>query len=211
MSMSGTLFIVSAPSGAGKSSLVNMLLASEPRIRLSVSHTTRAPRPGERDGRHYHFTTREQFEAMVSRGAFLEHAEVFGNLYGTSRAAVEPVLANDQDVLLEIDWQGARQVRAAHPEAVSIFILPPSRQALLSRLRSRGQDSEAVIAQRTAGAREEIAHCRDFDYWIVNDRFDTALADLRAVVNAQRLRRSGQSLRHTELLAALLQDPDPAA
>ena len=185
----GRLFVVVAPSGAGKTSLVSALLGEEPRIRLSVSFTTRAPRPGEADGRDYHFVSRERFEAMVAAGDFLEHANVYGNLYGTARSAVAAQLAAGDDVMLEIDWQGARQVRALFPGLVGIFILPPSVDALRARLTARGKDSPEVIARRLAAAREDISHVLEFEYIIVNDRFDAALADLRSVVRAARLAR----------------------
>ena len=202
--MSGTLYIVAAPSGAGKSSLVNALLEREPGIVLSVSHTTRPPRPGDVDGQHYHFVNRGVFERLVAENAFLEHAEVFGNLYGTSRAAVEPLLAAGRDVLLEIDWQGARQVRAVGPDCVSIFILPPSREELERRLRTRAADNAATIARRLAESREEIAHAGDFDYILVNDQFADALGDLRAIVTSRRLRREAQMLRYSALIDDLL-------
>ncbi len=201
--MPGTLFIVAAPSGAGKSSLVNALLEREPGIVLSISHTTRQPRPADKDGVHYHFVKRAEFELLIEKDAFLEHAEVFGNLYGTSRATVAERFAAGRDVLLEIDWQGAQQVRRKLP-CVSIFILPPSREELLRRLRTRGSDSETVIARRTAEARVEMAHCREFDYIIVNDDFATALADLRAIVTSQRLRCDKQLARHEAQIADLL-------
>jgi guanylate kinase len=201
--MSGTLFVVAAPSGAGKTSLVKALLEREPGIVLSVSHTTRPPRPGEVEGQHYHFISRGEFAELVKRNAFLEHAEVFGNHYGTSRASVVASLGAGRDVLLEIDWQGAALVRAKM-KCCRIFILPPSREELLRRLRARGQDSEAVIARRTAEARAEIAHCNEFDYIIVNDDFATALGELRAVVTAQRLRRAPQQRRYAALIADLL-------
>jgi guanylate kinase len=202
--MSGVLYIVAAPSGAGKSSLVNALLAREPGIALSISHTTRPPRPNDRDGEHYHFVNRGVFERMVADGAFLEHAEVFGNLYGTSRAAVEPLLALGRDVLLEIDWQGARQVRAAMPGCVSVFILPPSRGELERRLRNRGSDDAPTIARRLAESREEVAHAGDFDFLVVNDQFADALGDLCAIVACQRLRRDVQANRYAALLSDLL-------
>ena len=201
--MIGTLFIVAAPSGAGKSSLVNALLEREPGIALSISHTTRAPRPGEEDDRHYHFVNRGVFEQLAARDAFLEHAEVFGNFYGTAREAVAEKLRAGCDVLLEIDWQGARQVRAKLP-CVSIFILPPSREELARRLRTRAQDSEAAIARRSAEAREEISHHAEFDFLIVNDDFATALADLRAIVTCQRLRSAAQRERYAALIDDLL-------
>jgi guanylate kinase len=202
--MSGTLFIVAAPSGAGKSTLVNALLAREPGIALSISHTTRTPRPGDVDGVQYHFVDRATFEAMVARGDFLEHADVFGNYYGTSRGAVEPILKAGRDVLLEIDWQGAEQVRRAMPACVSIFILPPSRTELERRLRARATDSESTIEKRLAASREEIAHAGEFDCVIVNDRFGDAVAALQAIVHAAR---QGQPLPrgcHAALIGQLL-------
>jgi guanylate kinase len=203
--MHGSLFVIAAPSGAGKTSLVKALLEREPALALSVSHTTRPPRPGEVDGVHYHFVNRGEFEMLARQDAFIEHAEVFGNLYGTSRTAVEDQLKSGRDVLLEIDWQGAQQVRAKLP-CVSIFILPPSREELLRRLRNRGSDSEAVIARRTAEARAEMAHCCEFDYLVVNDDFPQALGDLRAIVASRRLRREPQAHRYAALLADLLKE-----
>jgi len=207
--VSGTLYIVAAPSGAGKSSLVNALLEREPGIALSISHTTRPPRPNDRDGEHYHFVNRGVFEKMVDDGLFLEHADVFGNLYGTSRAAVEPLLAQGRDVLLEIDWQGARQVRERFScgngqQVISVFILPPSRAELERRLRTRASDDAAAIARRLADSRGEITHAGDFDFILVNDDFAQALADLRAIVCCQRLRREAQLARHAALLDDLL-------
>ena len=202
--MTGTLYIVAAPSGAGKSSLVNALLEREHDIVLSVSHTTRPPRPGDVDGQHYHFVNRGLFERLVADGAFIEHAEVFGNFYGTSRAAVEPLLAAGRDVLLEIDWQGARQVRKTYPECVSVFILPPSREELERRLRTRAADSARTIARRLDESREEISHAGDFDYIVVNDEFADALADLRAIVTSRRLRKEAQCVRHAALIDDLL-------
>lgn len=202
--MSGTLFIVAAPSGAGKTSLVNALLEREPGIRLSVSYTSRLPRPGEVDGRHYHFVSREVFERMAAADAFYEYANVHGDLKGTAREAVEPLLAQGCDVLLEIDWQGARQVRAARPGCISVFILPPSRAELERRLRTRASDDAEAIARRLADSREEIAHAQDFDFVVVNDQFADALADLRAIVACQRLRREAQLARHAGLIADLL-------
>jgi len=202
--MTGTLYIVAAPSGAGKSSLVNALLEREREIVLSISHTTRPPRPGDVDGEHYHFVNRGVFERLIADNAFLEHAEVFGNLYGTSRNAVEPLLAQGRDVLLEIDWQGARQVRKVMPDSVSIFILPPSREELERRLRTRAADSAVTIARRLAESREEIAHVDDFDYLVVNDEFADALNDLRSIVTTRRLRREAQARRHAALIADLL-------
>ncbi|MEO6967389.1 MAG: guanylate kinase [Rhodanobacteraceae bacterium] len=202
--VSGTLFIVAAPSGAGKSTLVNALLAREPGIILSISHTTRPPRPGDIDGTHYHFVDRAEFEGMIVRKDFLEHAVVFGNLYGTSRDGVQRQLAVDRDVLLEIDWQGARQVRAAMPNCVSIFILPPSRFELERRLRSRASDGDAIIARRLAESREEMSHAHEFDCIVVNDVFDVALEQLCAIVRAVRAGKPLPGERHEALIAQLL-------
>ena len=199
----GSLFVVVAPSGAGKTSLVNELLKREPNLKLSISHTTRAPRAGEVHGREYHFVDEAGFESMIGAGDFLEHAKVYGNSYGTSRRWIEAELAGDHDVLLEIDWQGARQVRAKLP-CVSIFILPPSREELARRLRTRAQDSEAAIARRSAEARKEISHHAEFDFLIVNDDFAAALADLRAIVTCQRLRCAAQRERYAALIDDLL-------
>jgi len=200
--MSGNLFIVSAPSGAGKSSLVNALLERDPAIRLSISYTTRSPRPGEEDGVHYHFVNHADFQERLGRGEFLESAEVYGNHYGTSQPWIEAERAAGRDILLEIDWQGAAQVRRLVPDAVSIFILPPSIEELRRRLQGRGTDSEEVIARRMAVAREDISHCLEFDYVVVNDQFDTALADLLAIARTQRLAIHAQEKR----LAGLLLD-----
>ena len=204
---SGTLFIVAAPSGAGKSSLVNALLERDSAISLSVSHTTRAPRAGEQYGRHYYFVERAEFEREVAEGIFLEHAEVHGNLYGTSRTTVQALQAQGRDVLLEIDWQGAEQVRQARPDCVSVFILPPSRAELERRLRGRASDSAEVIERRLANSRGEIAHAHAFDYILVNDVFETALADLQAIVRAVRQRSALQWRRHEALIAELLAPP----
>ena len=200
--MSGNLFIVSAPSGAGKSSLVKAALADDERLALSVSTTTRSPRTGELDGREYHFVDRRTFEAMLGRGDFLESAEVHGNRYGTSQKWIEEARARGRDIMLEIDWQGARQVRKAFADAVSIFILPPP-PALLElerRLRGRGQDSEEAIERRMRDASEEIEHVAEFDYVIINKEFEEARRDLAAVVRAARLKLSGQIARHPEIL-----------
>ncbi len=202
----GTLFIISAPSGAGKTSLVRKLLARMPELSLSVSHTTRAMRPGERDGVDYHFVALAEFKAMAAAGAFLEHAQVFDNFYGTSKAGIEGQLAARRDVLLEIDWQGARQVRAAFPDAVGIFILPPSRQALAQRLRARGQDGEEVIARRMRDAVAEMSHYDEYDYLIINDDFARAEGDMEAVVRARHLRQAEQAARHSGILKSLLED-----
>ncbi|HEY0661604.1 MAG TPA: guanylate kinase [Lysobacter sp.] len=204
--MRGTLYIVAAPSGAGKSSIVNAVLARDPGICLSISFTSRAPRPGERHAEHYHFVSAGEFERMVEAGDFFEHARVHGDWKGTARQSVEPQLNAGKDVLLEIDWQGARQVRQQVPDAVSVFILPPSRQALEQRMRSRGQDSEDTIRQRLDAAREEMSHYTEFDYVIVNEHFDTAVDEMCAIFVASRLRRAPQVARHSRLITALLAD-----
>jgi guanylate kinase len=198
--MSGNLFVVVAPSGAGKTSLVAELLARESNIKLSISYTTRAPREGEAHGREYHFVSRDAFERMIASGDFLEHANVYGNYYGTSRRWIEGELAGDHDVLLEIDWQGARQVRALFPAMVGIFILPPSLSELKRRLESRGKDAPEVIARRLAGARDEVSHVLEFEYIIVNESFESAVSDLQAVVRASRVARGPQSARLASLL-----------
>ena len=197
--MSGILFVVSAPSGAGKTSLVKGLIHSGSGVRLSVSFTTRAPRSGEVDGRDYHFVARERFIEMQKAGEFLESAEVYGNLYGTSHRWVGEQLALGQDVLLEIDTQGAAQVRKLFPECVGIFILPPSLEVLESRLRGRGQDSPEVIARRLAAARGEMAHAGAYDYVIINDQLSEALQDFASIVRAERLRTPRQVSRHGSL------------
>jgi len=199
------VFVVSAPSGGGKTSLVNALLQSDDRVALSVSHTTRAPRPGEKDGVHYHFVDPRTFERLVHENAFLEHARVFDHRYGTGRAAVASQLAAGYDVLLDIDWQGARQVRRSYPAARSIFILPPSLAVLKERLEGRGQDSAEVIHRRMAGARAEIDHAAEFDYLVVNDDFDAALEDLRAIVRRGQPLRDPDQGRAREILAELLE------
>lgn len=202
--MSGSLYIVAAPSGAGKSTLVNALLNRERGIKLSISYTSRGPRPGEQDGVHYHFVSSAIFMEMVDRGEFFEYAIVHGDLKGTARTAVEQQLAKGSDVLLEIDYQGARLVRHLMPEAISIFILPPSREELERRLRSRAQDSEQVIRRRLYGSRAEISHAHEFDYIIVNDNFDRALNDLTTIVQASRLRQGVQTARLKSLVDGLL-------
>ena len=204
MSEAGILFIVSAPSGAGKTSLLRELVPADERLVVSVSHTTRAMRPGERDGQHYHFVSIEHFEQLVGEGAFLEHAPVFDNYYGTSEAAVREPLAQGLDVVLEIDWQGARQVRRRFPAAVSIFIVPPNIEALRERLSGRGQDSAEIVERRMVDARSELSHFPEYDYLVINDDFATALAELRCVVTAERLREPRQSGRFTEALADML-------
>ncbi|MDO9475675.1 MAG: guanylate kinase [Pseudohongiella sp.] len=200
----GTLYTISAPSGAGKTSLVNALLAQgDPHLCVSISHTTRAKRPGETNGVNYHFVDREQFLAMRAEGTFLESAEVFGNLYGTSAVWVQAQLNNGMDVILEIDWQGAAQVSQLI-DTKSIFILPPSLETLQQRLNSRGQDDEETINRRMQQARDEISHYGAADYLVINDNFDSALEDLRAIVRAARLERSHQLDNRGELLASLL-------
>jgi guanylate kinase len=193
--MRGNLFVVVAPSGAGKTSLVGALLEKEPNIKLSISYTTRKPREGEMNGREYNFVTREAFEKMIAAGEFLEYADVYGNYYGTSRRWIETELAGDHDVLLEIDWQGAKQLRTLFPDMVGIFILPPSLPELRKRLESRGKDAPEVIARRMASAREDISHVLEFEYIIVNERFEAALSDLISIVHATRVSRAQQAVR----------------
>ena len=201
---SGTLYIVSAPSGADKTSLVTALTQQDQQIRVSVSHTTRAMRPGEIHGVNYHFVVHEEFKALIAQGDFLEHAEVFGNFYGTSRSALQETLDQGFDLILEIDWQGAQQVRKLMPEALSIFILPPSQEALRQRLDGRGQDSEEIIAGRMKEAVSEMVHYNEFDYVIVNDDFEDALEDLKSVFRSNRLLLKKQQQRHGELLKQLV-------
>jgi len=198
--MSGTLFIVSSPSGGGKTSLVKALLEAEPEVRLSVSYTTRAPRPGETEGRDYHFVTAPVFERMLAAGEFLESAVIYGNRYGTSQKWIERERSEDRDVVLEIDWQGAQQVRRLIRQVVSIFIMPPSPEILESRLRGRGQDSEEVVARRLAAAREEISHVSEYEYVIINDDFDRAAQDLRSIIRAERLKLARQLARNLNLI-----------
>lgn len=201
----GTLFTVSAPSGAGKTSLVKALVEVEPTLQVSVSHTTRSMRPGEQDGVNYHFCTHGTFESMLKHSEFLEHAEVFGNLYGTSQCFVQETLATDRDVILEIDWQGARQIQRLLPDTCAVFILPPSETALRQRLTGRGQDDSETIERRMSAAADEMSHYIEADYLIINDVFETALEQLRAVVQVQRLKTERQSHRlGTELEALLL-------
>jgi len=200
----GTLYIVSAASGTGKTSLLKALLEQTKGISISVSHTTRDARVGEVNGQHYHFVGKNTFHNLIEDGDFLEHAEVFGNFYGTSQSAVERQLNDGDDVILEIDWQGAEQVRKLMPQAVSIFILPPSRSALLSRLQGRGQDSEEIIAGRMAEAVSEMSHYNEFDYIIVNDVFDSALIELKSVFEANRLTTTRQSQDHNQMISQLL-------
>ncbi|WP_144821348.1 guanylate kinase [Marinobacter piscensis] len=199
----GTLFVISAPSGAGKTSLVAEMLHADHKLGVSVSHTTRPMREGEKEGVNYHFVSREDFEAMINRGDFLEHADVFGNYYGTSQVWVREMLASGRDVILEIDWQGAVQVRRLIPECVSVFIVPPSAQALEERLVGRGTDLPEVVSRRLKEAREECRHAVEFDYLVVNDDFKEALTDLLSIVRTQRLRMGTQHARHRQLLAGL--------
>jgi guanylate kinase len=202
----GILFIVSAPSGAGKTSLVDALLAADPELSVCVSHTTRRRRPAEVNGVNYHFVSGAQFQALADAGEFLEHAQVFGNHYGTSRRAVTEALDRGADLVLEIDWQGAALVRASRPDAVSIFIVPPSQAALRSRLRERAQDAVEVIESRLAQAKSDMAHYREFDYLVINDDFATALDELKAIVLAERLRASRRAVSQRALLEALLRE-----
>ncbi len=202
--MAGNLYVVAAPSGAGKTTLVRMLLDSGTAVHLSISFTTRAPRPGEQNGREYHFVDAESFRGMIDRHEFLEWAEVHGNFYGTSKKWIADQLAGGKDVLLEIDWQGAQQVRQLFPEAIGIFILPPSMDELTRRLTGRGTDSAEVISRRLAAAQAEMRHVGEFDYVIINDRLEQALDELRAVVCASRLTCKAQRARHAALFARLI-------
>lgn len=204
MTAKGTLYTVSAPSGAGKTSLVAALLENDANLSVSISHTTRAMRPGETNGVNYHFVEQADFQQMLADGDFLEHAQVFDNFYGTAQAPVEQALTEGQDLVLEIDWQGAQQVRKLLPECVSIFILPPSKPELARRLTQRGQDSTEVIARRMDQAVEEISHYNEADYLVINNDFDEALADLRAIVHGQRLRTQYQRQDKLSLLNDLL-------
>ncbi len=203
----GNVFVVAAPSGAGKTSLVRALLETLPGVILSISTTTRPARAGEQDGRDYFFVDRDAFQQRRAQDAFLEHAEVFGNFYGTPRDWVEERLAEGLDVILEIDWQGARQVRERMPGVAGIFVLPPSVEALARRLAGRGQDDDEVIARRMAAAREELGHYDEFDYLVVNDEFDVALEDIKAIIRAARLGISSQRMRQRPLLEELLALP----
>ena len=199
----GNLFIITAASGAGKTSLVNALLAKDALIKKSVSHTTRAPRPGEINDVDYHFVTEPQFLEILNAGGFLESADVHGAKYGTSQSGVDIALQAGVDVILEIDWQGAAQVRKIYPQATSIFILPPSVESLKERLNNRGQDSAEVIAKRVNAARDEMRHLVEFDYVTINDNFDEALQDLAAIIRAQRLKINTQTQRHAALIQTL--------
>ena len=202
--MAGNLYIVAAPSGAGKTTLVQMLLEQERTVHLSISFTTRPPRPGEQSGREYHFVDAAEFHAMIARQEFLEWAEVHGNFYGTSKKWIADQLAAGHDVLLEIDWQGAQQVRALFPQAIGVFILPPSMEELTRRLTGRGTDSADVIARRLSAAQAEMRHVGEFDYVIINDQLEQALDDLRAVVRASSLTFSAQRARHAALFARMI-------
>tara|TARA_R110002167_G_scaffold111870_5_gene283996 strand:- start:4164 stop:4808 length:645 start_codon:yes stop_codon:yes gene_type:complete len=207
----GNLFILAAPSGAGKSSLIKALLEKHPStdehnnaMQVSVSHTTRAPRPGEVDGVHYHFVDHTEFESLIEQGAFFEHAEVFGNYYGTSKIVIEQTLRQGIDVFLDIDWQGARQVKAQIPDTATIFVAPPSKEELKRRLTERGQDSAEIIEQRMTKAVSEISHYHEFDFIVVNDDFSAALSELDAIVTTRRLRKEKQIIRHQQLFDNLL-------
>ena len=202
--MAGNLYVVAAPSGAGKTTLVRLLLEQEPAVHLSISFTTRAPRSGEENGREYHFVAVDRFKSMISAGDFLEWAEVHGNYYGTSQKWIADQLAAGHDVLLEIDWQGAQQVRAVFPQAIGVFILPPSMEELTRRLTGRGTDSPEVITRRLAAAQAEMRHVDEFDYVIINDSLEQALDDLRAVVRASRLNLNAQRARHAALFARMI-------
>lgn len=201
--VTGNLIIISAASGAGKTSLVKALLAQDAGLKLSISHTTRPPRPGEENGVHYHFVDEAKFLEVLAQGGFLESAHVHGARYGTSQRSVDEMLASGQDVILEIDWQGAEQVRRLYPNAVSIFILPPSMEVLAQRLKSRGQDSQEVINKRLAAARSEMANLGSYDYVTINADFETALQDIQAIVRAARLKTALQVTRHAALISAL--------
>jgi len=201
--MSGTLFIISSPSGGGKTSLVKALLDAEPEVRLSVSYTTREPRAGEVEGRDYNFVAPPQFNRMLQAGEFLESAVIYGNHYGTSQKWVEGEFARGRDVLLEIDWQGAQQVRRLMKAVVSIFIVPPSPEVLEARLKGRGQDSAEAIARRLAAARDEMSHASEYDYVIINEEFSRAALDLRSIVRAERLKLARQLARHSDLFNRL--------
>ncbi len=208
MTVSGNLFILSAPSGAGKSSLIKALLEQQSKrvMQVSVSHTTRQPRPGEKNGQDYHFVSVDDFKQQIADNAFYEYAEVFGNYYGTSEQAIDQQLAQGIDVFLDIDWQGAQQVRLKKPSVTSIFIAPPSKQVLEQRLRGRGQDSDDVIQARMAQAQAECSHYHEFDYIIINDDFASAVAELTTIVNNQRLTCQQQIAQHRQLLAGLVSE-----
>ena len=198
------LYVVAAPSGGGKTSLINALLGKDKQVKLSVSHTTRPPRPGEKDGEHYYFVDEDAFLALIEKNAFLEHARVFDHRYGTGRAAVEQILAAGNNVILDIDWQGAQQIRETFPDCRTIFIIPPSVEALRKRLVSRGQDSEWVIQRRMRDARAEISHWNEFDHIIVNNEFEQALAELHDIIHSGKANRVENNHQNREILAELL-------
>lgn len=204
--VTGSLFIITAASGTGKTSLVKQLIATTNDLAVSISHSTRKPRPGEIDGQHYHFVSREIFADMIKQGEFLEHAEVFENYYGTAKSTVEFMLSNGLDVILEIDWQGALQVQKLRPDATTIFILPPDRQSLRQRLSNRGQDSQEVIERRLAGSVNEMSQYVNFDYVVINDNFDVALAELKSIIIANRLTLAKQQERHAGRIEQLLSE-----
>ena len=204
--VTGSLFIITAASGTGKTSLVKQLIATTNDLAVSISHSTRKPRPGEIDGQHYHFVSREIFADMIKQGEFLEHAEVFENYYGTAQSTVEFMLSNGLDVILEIDWQGALQVQKLRPDATTIFILPPDRQSLRQRLSNRGQDSQEVIERRLAGSVNEMSQYVNFDYVVINDNFDVALAELKSIIIANRLTLTKQQERHAGRIEQLLSE-----
>lgn len=204
--VTGSLFIITAASGTGKTSLVKQLVATTNDLAVSISHSTRKPRPGEIDGQHYHFVSREIFADMIKQGEFLEHAEVFENYYGTAKSTVEFMLSNGLDVILEIDWQGALQVQKLRPDATTIFILPPDRQSLRQRLSNRGQDSQEVIEKRLAGSVNEMSQYVNFDYVVINDNFDVALAELKSIIIANRLTLAKQQERHAGRIEQLLSE-----
>lgn len=204
--VTGSLFIITAASGTGKTSLVKQLIATTNDLAVSISHSTRKPRPGEIDGQHYHFVSREIFADMIKKGEFLEHAEVFENYYGTAQSTVEFMLSNGLDVILEIDWQGALQVQKLRPDATTIFILPPDRQSLRQRLSNRGQDSQEVIERRLAGSVNEMSQYVNFDYVVINDNFDVALAELKSIIIANRLTLAKQQERHAGRIEQLLSE-----
>lgn len=206
--MNGLLFVVSAPSGAGKTSLLKALVPSDPLLALSISHTTRPMRPGEEDGVHYHFVSVEQFQALAGQGGFLEQAQVFDNFYGTAEDVVQSQLSAGQDLVLEIDWQGARQVRKRFPDAISIFIAPPSIKALEQRLGGRGQDDASVIQRRMRDAVEELSHYPEYDYLVVNDDFEQALSELESIMKAERLRMNRNATVHAQALRGMLSPGD---
>ena len=206
--MNGFLFVVSAPSGAGKTSLLKALVPSDPRLSLSVSHTTRPMRPGEEDGVHYHFVSVEQFQALAGQGGFLEQAQVFDNYYGTAEEVVQSQLSEGQDLVLEIDWQGGRQVRKRFPDAISIFIAPPSIEALEQRLGGRGQDDASVVQRRMRDAVEELSHYPEYDYLVMNDDFDQAQSELESIVKAERLRMNRNATVHAQALRGMLSPGD---